>query len=145
MSIFFDQTVIASADIGSVSGTSADGLVGGSTPYNGKAWIRRYDGTQTAVDFILNAAFPTQWSSTSIRYDNAYLAIQFLSAAHCVSRRGEVGLFHLVRDPNPSMARKYSKLMASSAPPPERAAGDAVTVTVTFALASTPSATQFKP
>jgi len=76
--VYFDQTVIASADIGSVSGTSADGLVGGATAYAGKAWIRRYTGSQTTVDFILHAAFPTQWPSTSIGYDQAYLAIQYL-------------------------------------------------------------------
>lgn len=76
--VYFDQTVIASADIGAVTGTSADGLVGGATTFNGKAWVRRYDGTQTTVDFILHSTFTSDWPSTSVGFGNAYLALQFL-------------------------------------------------------------------
>jgi len=77
--IYFDQQVILSAHIGSVTGADTDGVVtSSSTPFDNKAWIRRYDGTQSTVDFILNAAFSPQWDNTHKGQGNAYLAIRYL-------------------------------------------------------------------
>ena len=73
----FNQDVIASADIGVVTGTINDGVVGGSNKYANKAWIRRYLGTsgQTA-DFILDNAF-TAWGTNHRGRSVAYVATQF--------------------------------------------------------------------
>lgn len=75
--VHFNQDVIVDADIGAVSGTLNDGVVGGSGPYAAKAWIRRLLGTsgQTA-DYILDTAF-TAWTSNHRGRGNACLALQY--------------------------------------------------------------------
>ena len=75
--VYFNQDVIADADIGAISGTLSDGVVGGSGTYAAKAWIRRYLGTsgQTA-DYILDTAF-TAWTSNHRGRGIAYVATQF--------------------------------------------------------------------
>lgn len=58
--VYFDDDVVAAADITAVTGTSGDGKVNGTTKYKNAAWVRRYVGNTTqTVDFLLNAAFPT--------------------------------------------------------------------------------------
>lgn len=62
---------------GSITGSSSDGIVSSGT-YANKLWIRGYTGTMTQnVDYILNAAFPSQWPSTSRGRGFAYIAYQF--------------------------------------------------------------------
>src|SRR5579863_3806529 len=75
--IYFNQIRIASADIGPVTGTSTDGAVTNTITNNGYenfAWIRRYIGTQTAVDFPLFTNF-TAWDANHIGKSLAYWAI----------------------------------------------------------------------
>lgn len=75
--VYFNQDVIANSAIGAVSGGSSDGAVS-STAYAGSAWIRRYRGTTTQnVDFILNAAFPSAFTSNFRGRGIAYAAIQY--------------------------------------------------------------------
>lgn len=74
--IYFDNQAISSASIGAVTGSSSDGLVS-SGRYANTAWIRRYLGTSTqTVDFILNAADPTAFSSDFRLRGWGYLAVQ---------------------------------------------------------------------
>jgi hypothetical protein len=76
--MYFNQIRIANADIGSVTGVGTDGAVTNTITnngYNGFAWLRRYDGTQRAVDYILTANF-TAWDSTHIGWHCAYWAAQ---------------------------------------------------------------------
>lgn len=74
--IYFDNQAISSASIGAVTGSSSDGLVS-SGRYANVAWIRRYLGTSTqTVDFILNAADPTAFSSNFRLRGWGYLAVQ---------------------------------------------------------------------
>lgn len=68
--VYFNQIRIANADIGALP----TGLVGGTGVYNGKAWIRRYDGSQTAVDATLSANF-SAWDASHIGYGIPYAAI----------------------------------------------------------------------
>lgn len=75
--VYFNQTEIPDSSIGAVSGGSSDGLVTGGD-YDAATWIRRYLGTTTQnVDYILNAAFPTQWPSTSRGRGWTYAAMQY--------------------------------------------------------------------
>lgn len=75
--VYFNQDVIADADIGSITGALTDGQVGGSGTYAGKAWIRRYLGTSgQAADYILDTAF-TAWTSNHRGRGNTYIALQF--------------------------------------------------------------------
>lgn len=77
--MYLGQTRIANGDIAGVTGTASDGLVSGNITnngYQGKVWIRRYDGTQTTVDHILNSTF-TVWDSNHIGHDIPYFAVQF--------------------------------------------------------------------
>lgn len=71
--VYFNQARIANADIGAVTGSGSDGLVGGSGPYNGKAWIRRYSGSQTVSDVMLGAF--SAWDSTHVGFGIPYAAI----------------------------------------------------------------------
>lgn len=74
--VYFNQTAIADANIGAITGTANDGLVGGGD-YEDAAWIRRYLGTSSqTADFILNNAF-SEWTSNHRGRGNAYLAIQY--------------------------------------------------------------------
>lgn len=75
--VYFNQDVIADADIGSISGAVTDGVVGGAGTYAGVAWIRRYLGTsgQTA-DYILDNSF-SAWTSNHRGRGVAYIAVQF--------------------------------------------------------------------
>ena len=78
-SVYFDQDEITNASIGGISGNANDGLVNSSSAkYENKAWIRRYAGTASQnVDYILNAAFPSSWPSTSRGRGIAYAALSF--------------------------------------------------------------------
>ena len=72
---YIDQDTIPTP--GSITGSSTDGAVSSGT-YSGKLWIRGYTGTMTqTVDYILNAAFPSQWASTARGRGFAYVAYQF--------------------------------------------------------------------
>lgn len=76
--IYFNQIRIANADIGAVTGTMTDGAVTNvvtNNGFQGLTWIRRYNGTQTAVDTILTNNF-TVWDSHHIGQGVAYWAIQ---------------------------------------------------------------------
>ena len=75
--VWFDRDQIATADIGAISGTDDDGLVGGSSKYADIAWIRRYTGTASqTVDYLLNQAFPTEFSSDFRGRGIAYAAFR---------------------------------------------------------------------
>lgn len=75
--VYADQTLISSANIGSVTGSDSDGLVSTGT-YLNVLWIRRYTGTSTQnVDFILNQAFSTGWNSNHRGRGIAYLALRY--------------------------------------------------------------------
>lgn len=64
-SFTLDTDEILSAQITAITASANDGLVTGSSKYVGEAWLRCYLGTTTQnVDFILNAAFPTNIAST---------------------------------------------------------------------------------
>lgn len=77
MDVYFNQDLIASSSIGAVTGGANDGLVNSGSPkYQNNAWIRRYTGSQTVVDFILNAAF-VLWPSTSVGYGLSYIALSY--------------------------------------------------------------------
>lgn len=73
----FDRDVISGAQIGAVTGTDADGVVGGGNKYADKAWIRRYYGTaaQTA-DYILTQAYPDAFDADFRGRGHAYLAVR---------------------------------------------------------------------
>ncbi len=74
--VYFDETTIASAAIGSISGASTDGVVGSGTFAN-KAWIRRYLGTSSqTADYILDNALAL-WTSSHRGRGVAYGAIQY--------------------------------------------------------------------
>lgn len=74
---YLNQVLIASANIGAVTGASTDGQVITGT-YANHVWIRRYLGTATqVVDFILNAAFPAYWDSTHRLLGCAYVAVAY--------------------------------------------------------------------
>lgn len=73
---YFDQEQIADADIGAVSGTSSDGIVGAGK-YDSRVWIRRYLGTATqTADYILTQAYPTAFTSDFRGRGITYAAIQ---------------------------------------------------------------------
>lgn len=73
--VYFDQEAVGT--IGAVTGSSTDGAVSTGT-YSGKTNIRRYLGTMTqTVDFIINAAFPTQWPSTARGRGVTYVALRY--------------------------------------------------------------------
>ena len=72
---YFDQTALPAP--AAVSGAAGDGLIS-SGVYASAAWVRLYRGTATqAVDFILNAAFPSQWLSTARARGFAYVALTY--------------------------------------------------------------------
>lgn len=75
--VYFDQDLIESGWIGSVSGAGTDGAVS-TGAYATKTNIRRYTGTSTqSVDYILNAADPTAFPSTFRGRGVAYAAIRY--------------------------------------------------------------------
>jgi hypothetical protein len=84
--VYLDQIRIPSSYIGAVTGASTDGVVLGipappsgtvnGNAYNNLVHLRRYDGTQTAVDYILNTTFSV-WDSTHIGKNIPYIAAQF--------------------------------------------------------------------
>lgn len=72
---YIDQDTIPTP--ASITGAAGDGLVSTGT-YANKLWIRGYTGTMTqTVDYILNAAFPSQWASTARARGFAYVAYKF--------------------------------------------------------------------
>lgn len=75
--VYFDQTVIADADIAAISDSDSSGAVSGSSRYAGKAWIRRYLGTSTqTADYIITTAYPSAFTSDFRGRGVAYLAIR---------------------------------------------------------------------
>jgi hypothetical protein len=75
--VFFDQTRIDSRDIANVAHTANDGAVTNTYSkhgFEGKAWIRRYDGTQTLSDTILNNNFLV-WDAKHVGHGVAYMAV----------------------------------------------------------------------
>ena len=75
--VYFDQETIGNAAIGTVTGTNDDGKVA-SGKYNNAAWIRRYIGTAAqTVDFILNAAFPSTWTTDARGRGVTYVALRY--------------------------------------------------------------------
>jgi len=75
--VYFNQVLIEDANIGAVTGTDADGVVGGGGTFDDLAWIRRYDGLQTTVDYILDQSLGSSWTSTDKGQGLAYLALRF--------------------------------------------------------------------
>ena len=74
--VYFNQDVISSGSISSITGTSNDGKVT-SGAYANKAWIRRYLGTSSqTADYILDNALSI-WTSSHRGRGVAYLAIQY--------------------------------------------------------------------
>ena len=74
---YADQTLIASANIGAVTGTNDDGLVSAGQ-YANFMWIRKFLGTSSqTVDFILNAAFASNWDSNHRGRGIAYIALRY--------------------------------------------------------------------
>lgn len=75
--VYFDLDQITDAQIGAVTGTDADGVVGGGNKYADKAWIRRYLGTASqTVDYILSQVDPTHFTSDFRGRGVAYLALR---------------------------------------------------------------------
>ena len=74
-SVWFNQEEITNANITAITQSASDGLVTAGT-FKDYAWIRRYDGTQTAVDTILDGA-SGYWTMNHIGYGISYLAIQY--------------------------------------------------------------------
>ncbi|CAB4169902.1 Tip attachment protein J [uncultured Caudovirales phage] len=80
--VYFDDTVISSANITAVTGTANDGLVTGGKFAN-VAWVRRYTGTSTqTVDYILNIADTSAFSSSFRLRGWTYVATQLLYDAN---------------------------------------------------------------
>lgn len=76
-SVYFNQEEIPNSSIGAVTGSDSDGAVSTGT-YAGAAWIRRYRGTATqTVDYILNAAFPSAFTSDFRGRGIAYVALRY--------------------------------------------------------------------
>lgn len=76
--VYFNQDLISSASIGAITGASTDGLVSSGT-YANAAYIRRKNGTSTqTVDFRLNAAFGTAFTSDFRGRGIAYLACDYI-------------------------------------------------------------------
>lgn len=72
---YIDQDVIPAP--ASITGAAGDGLVG-TGAYALRLWIRGYTGTMSQnVDYILNAAYPSQWASTARGRGFAYIAYKF--------------------------------------------------------------------
>jgi len=74
--VYLGQELIASANIGAVTGTTSDGLVTTGSFAN-RVWIRRYNGTQTSVDYILHNKWPSYWTTAAVGYGLPYIALQF--------------------------------------------------------------------
>lgn len=72
--VYFDQDEIPDADIGAKSSTDSSGVVTNGT-FNNIAWIRRYTGTQTSVDYILEQT--GEVDSTFVGNNLTYLAIRY--------------------------------------------------------------------
>jgi hypothetical protein len=61
----------------SVSGNANDGKITSGT-FKDAAWVRGYTGSMSQnVDYILNAAFPTNWPSTARGRGTAYVALAY--------------------------------------------------------------------
>lgn len=90
--VYFDNDLIGSAQIGAVTGTDADGVVGGGNKYANKAWLRRYTGTAAqGFDYILRQADSTHFTiefrgrgiaylAARLRYDEVYPGLPNLTA-----------------------------------------------------------------
>lgn len=72
---YFDQETLPAP--AAVTGSSGDGAIS-SGKYSGAAWVRGYTGTLTqTVDYILNAAFSSQWVATARGRGFAYTALKY--------------------------------------------------------------------
>lgn len=76
--VYFDKDLISDGQIGAVTGTDADGVIGGGNKYTDKGWVRRYLGTasQTA-DYILTQAYPSAFDANFRGRGIAYIAVRF--------------------------------------------------------------------
>lgn len=73
--VYFNRAAVGT--ISSITGTDNDGKVTSGT-YNGKAWVRRYAGTESqTVDYKLATAFPSQWTTAHAGKGVAYIALTF--------------------------------------------------------------------
>lgn len=72
--VYFNQDTVGTRT--AVTGTANDGLVTTGT-YANLAWVRCYTGAQTVVDYILNQAASSLWTSSHIGYDLTYAALTF--------------------------------------------------------------------
>lgn len=76
--VYADNIVIANADIAAVSGAAGEGLVSGSSIYNGKMWIRRYRGTATqTADFTLTDRQTGFWTTNHRGKGVCYTALSY--------------------------------------------------------------------
>ena len=73
-SVYFDQVEIPDADIGSILSSDSSGVVTNGD-FSNIAWIRRYTGTQTTADYILEQT--SDVDEFFIGYDQTYLAVRF--------------------------------------------------------------------
>jgi hypothetical protein len=77
-SVWLDDTEVTNAEITAITGANTDGKVTGSSKFKDVAWLRRYTGTTTQnVDFILNDAFPSSFTSAFRGRGITYLASTF--------------------------------------------------------------------
>jgi hypothetical protein len=74
--VYFNETDIADAAITAIAGNDSDGLVTTGN-FADVAWIRRYLGTQTVVDFKLNAESPAFWTSAHVGNGVTYIALTY--------------------------------------------------------------------
>lgn len=74
--VWFNQGPVASNMIGAVIGSLNDGAIT-TGEFGNKVWARRYNGTQSQVDYILNDAWPGFWSTDHVGRGLAYIALQF--------------------------------------------------------------------
>ena len=77
--VYLDQTTVASANIGAITGASTDGQVT-TGEYANNIHIRRYTGSQTTVDYILNTAFSSQWGTNHVLKNYGVLFLQYKHA-----------------------------------------------------------------
>jgi hypothetical protein len=77
-SVYLDTDEVLAANITAITGNANDGLVTGSSKYAGTSWLRCYAGTTSqSVDFKLNAAFPSSFTSNFRGRGIAYIASSF--------------------------------------------------------------------
>ena len=74
--VYLDQTTVASANIGAITVAATDGQVT-TGDYANNIHLRRYTGSQTTVDYILNNAFSSKWGTNHVLKNCGVLFAQF--------------------------------------------------------------------